>query len=142
MRLGSFVLLGFALGVILYLMGSGPLVNVFEQQKGTDLLSFVSSDCAHNGNTDISASACRDNKTLIGLFLGFLTLAGIATALLTGFSAIYYLPIIFLVSVFTFFIFPFDFILSAPSPLNYILVAFFNIVMVLAGLSFIRGGNA
>lgn len=142
MRLGSFVMLGFALGVVLYLMGSGPLINVFEQQNGKTILTFGNSNCAHNGNSNLQDPSCSDNKTLMGLFLGFLGLSVVLIGFTTGFSAIYYLPIVFLISVFTFFIFPFDFILQAPAPLNYILIAFFNIVMVLAGLSFIRGGNA
>jgi hypothetical protein len=118
------------------------LINVFEQEKGVTILSFANSDCAHNGSTNLADPACSDNKTLLGLFLGFMTIALIFIGFITGFSAIYYLPIVFLISVFTFFIFPFDFILSAPAPLSYILVALTNIFMVMSGLSFIRGGNA
>ena len=131
MRLGALVLLWFGVGLVLYFMGSAPLINIF-QIHGKDILLIAGCE-----GGDLF---CTSNATVIGAILLSIVLAGGLAALFGGFSAMYVIPIIILVGVLNFFIFPLDFLMHAPDFIQFPLIALNNILTALAVTNFIRGG--
>lgn len=137
MRLSAYLILLFSVGLILYFMGYAPIINIFNA-KGASPLSI---SCP---NTDKYCQ--QNNATNTGVVLGASILAILgATALgslIIGYSAIFIIPIVLLIGLLNFFVFPLNFMMdpSFPDIIKYPVLAFFNILTVLAVLNFVRGG--
>ncbi len=129
MRYSTYMLLLFSISLVLYYFGYGPVVNIFSEHDQP-----ISIGCPEGD------PYCTDQSTVIGAI--FLVLLGAAAlvALVTNFSAMYVIPILLLMATLNFFIFPLNFIYSAPDLLKVPLFTFFNVITVLAVLDFIRGG--
>jgi hypothetical protein len=72
-----------------------------------------------------------------------IAIAGFAVSLLTGFGAMYIMPLLMLLAFLNYVVFPISFIADPllPAYVKYPLFAFFNIIGILAYVSFIRGGT-
>ena len=132
MRLTAYAFLIFFLSATFYLMGfTSPLMDMYNQQQGQpisipDLLSKM-------------ITAILTEEGLIQL--GVVATAAVVVTLLTGFGAIYIFPILFLLVVLNYIIFPLSFVFDASMPdiLKILLVAFFNMLTVLFIMNFVRG---
>jgi hypothetical protein len=132
MRFTAYIIFVFSVSLVLYFLGYGPIVNVFNSRGG----SILNIDCPEG------TPFCTDNNVILGAIFSVVLLAvGALILLITGFSAMYIIPAVILIAVLNFLIFPFDFIFSAPTYISVPIVAFFNIISVLAVLNFIRGGT-
>lgn len=130
MRFVAYVIMLFSFSVILYYMGYGPIITIFEE-KGAAPLSI---SCPA-GNP-----FCTDTTVVIGAMIFIILSAGILVTLVSGFSSFYIVPLLLLIAVLNFVIFPFNFIMSAPTELAVPVMVFMNILTVLAVLNFVRGG--
>ncbi len=103
MRFVAYVIMLFSFSVILYYMGYGPIITIFEE-KGAAPLSI---SCPA-GNP-----FCTDTTVVIGAMIFIILSAGILVTLVSGFSSFYIVPLLLLIAVLNFVIFPFNFIVSS-----------------------------
>lgn len=75
--------------------------------------------------------------------LGISALAALALTFLSGFGAIYIIPIFIIIVVLNLFTFPLSTIIVASTPdiIKIPLLLFFNILLLLTAITFIRGGD-
>jgi hypothetical protein len=142
MRLEAYVILTFSIGLVLYLLGyqSIGIMMLFGQQGG----GFLDFGTILNVMTSSILNGGSGTGPLAVIGLGLVAAA--ATALILGFSALFIIPIVMLIALLNFLVFPFSFLITAPNdPIAsafYIpFVVFMNILCVLALASFVRGGN-
>jgi hypothetical protein len=125
-----------------YFLGFGPIVQILDE-KGNVALKLVCD--TPNPESIEEALLCEDPNVVLGSALAWILLAGGLAALITGFSAIYVIPIILLLAFLNFFIFPLGFVFGGtdvvPDILKTPIIAFFNVLTVLAVTNFIRGGG-
>jgi len=145
MRFTAYIILLFMISLSFYFLGFGPMVTLFDE-KGNLGLRIVCDAPTPDSETAIQdALLCDDPNVVLGSAFAWILLAGAFAALMTGFAAIYFIPILLLLAFLNFFIFPLDFIFSGsgvmPDLLKVPLIAFFNVLMVLAIANFIRGGG-
>lgn len=130
MRFVAYVILLFSISLVLYYMGYGPIVSIFGT-RGAEPLSI---SCPQD---DVF---CTDTTVVIGAMIFIILSAGVLVTLVSGFSSFYIVPLLLLIAVLNFVVFPFNFIMSAPSSLAVPVMVFMNILTVLAVLNFVRGG--
>lgn len=75
--------------------------------------------------------------------LGISALAALALTFLSGFGAIYIIPIFIIIVVLNLFAFPLSTIITASTPdiIKVPLLLFFNMLLLLTAITFIRGGD-
>ncbi|MDD3906561.1 MAG: hypothetical protein PHS46_08610 [Candidatus Omnitrophica bacterium] len=135
MRLGAYILLMFSITVVFYMMGynSVALNALYAAQSGDtfDIATFL-------GHLAEGALAPQN---AIGTVLALI--AGAAATLIAGYAAIYIIPLAFLLMFLNLVVYPFSFVLdpAMPDMIKVPLVVFFNLLSIMAVLSFIRGGN-
>jgi hypothetical protein len=136
MRLTNYVMLWFAITVVFYFLGYPPAI-----------LGFLSATYSTDGYLSL-------DKLLISLFnsittdaglaaLGISALAALALTFLSGFGAIYIIPIFIIIVVFNVLVFPVSMIITPDIPdiVRLPLLLFFNILLLLTAITFIRGGD-
>lgn len=138
MRFFGYVILLFSISAFLYLMGYGPIYKYFGQDPGDT--SHSDRGTPYKVACPASNIFCTDTTILIGVMIAAVLGAGALVALGGGFAAFYIVPLILLIALLNFVIFPFDFVFMLPAPLSVILVVLLNILTVFALLSFTRGG--
>lgn len=149
MRLATYVILLFALSVVFYFLGyQSPLMQLLSNQGCSEAqiaaaeASGESLDCNLNPATFLQtlASNMVSDNALAGL-LGIAVIG--AVALLTGFGAIYIIPLMMLLAFLNFVVFPISFIFDPmlPALIKYPIIVFFNIITILAIVSFTRGNT-
>lgn len=116
-------------------MGYQPIISVMSE-KGSSILNIA---CTGE-STPLEVLQCQDQHVVVGATMFWLLLAGVLATLLTGFSAMYVIPIIILIAVLEFFMFPLSFLFSLPDLLLHPILAFFNIITALSVINFVRGG--
>ena len=143
MRLSAYVMLLFSISLVFYMMGNQPIMlKMFDSQGNSTLgTTPVSPEEVRDGDPPLDG----DGTSILGLILlalGGLTVLGIITGQIGGFAAIYIIPFILLFMLMNFFVFPLDFIMAEDVPefIKYPIAVFFNLLLILAVLSFIRGG--
>jgi len=129
MRWGAFVLLLLSISLTLYFVGYRPIINVIED-KGESPLSIA---------CETEDAFCDNQEVILGAIFLTLTAAAGLTALVLGYSAIYIIPILLLMALLSFFIYPLDFLMGAPDIIRYPVLAVFNVLSVLAVMDFVRG---
>ncbi len=141
MRFGAYVMLMFCISLVFYIIGyrSIALMTLYNNQAAVsnadgsiDYLRFVGV---------IVTSAITPQNALGLVVVG---IAAAATTLLLGFAAIYIIPIAMLLLVMNYLLYPFSFVFdpSMPDIVKIPLYVFFNLMTMLAVMSFARGGNA
>lgn len=130
MRLTGYILLLFSISLVLYYLGYGPIINIFTE-RGAQPLSIT----CETGET-----FCTDSTVVLGAIIAVTLGASVLVTLVAGFSAIYIVPLLLLIALLNFVMFPFDFIMSAPEAISIPILTLFNILTVLAVLNFVRGG--
>jgi hypothetical protein len=116
------------------------MMMLFNQQ-GNGFLDF-------NSILNIITSSILNGASGTGplAVIGLGLVASAATAMILGFSALFVIPIVMLIALLNFLVFPLSFLVTAPndpvaSAFYVPFVVFMNILCVLALASFIRGGN-
>lgn len=136
MRFSGYVLLLFSISLVFYLMGfkSVLLVTLFDNQGGDAF--------EPQGFLGKVAEGTLAPQNAIAL-LGIGVVATLAVSLVAGYAAIYIIPMAILIMILNFVVYPFSFIIDPATPdiIKFPLVVFFNILSILALLSFIRGGD-
>lgn len=135
MRLGAYVFLLFSLSVMCYLFGYPSILLFMYNNNGEanqDLPSLIS---------NMAAAFLNPSNGLALLAVAGLAVSVLAAFLGGGYIAIYLVPMIILVFILNFVIFPLSFIFDSalPTTIKVILVSFFNLLTILAGTSFVRG---
>lgn len=142
MKWSHYVFLMTGLSLMLYLMGYTPVVNLFEDKADPLQLVKTNADDSINFDGTINPDEETDNNILMAaLFIGVLSIIGISISFLTGFGATYVLPMVILMAVLNFFIFPINFLFTDATPdiIRIPAVVILNILLVLAVLDFTRG---
>lgn len=134
MRLSNYIMLMFAITVMFYFLGYPTLlVNFLLPNQGgfLDLSTLLRS--LFDSITTPSGLAA----------LGISVAAAAVLTFLSGFGAIYIIPLFILIAIANFFLFPISFLLSQslPAPAELVLQVFFNVIQILAVIDFIRGGS-
>jgi hypothetical protein len=136
MRLTNYIMLWLAIVLVFYFLGYPPgIINVL--------------------NTSYTAGGYLDIKTMLtGFFDSIATPAGISAlginaaaavilTFLAGFGAIYIIPIFIFIVVVNIFAFPVSSIIVSTTPdiIKIPLLLFFNVLLLLTAITFIRGGD-
>jgi len=129
-------MLWLAIVIVFYFLGYPP-----------GIINVISSSYTSGGVLDIKL-------TLIALFnsiastdglaaLGISAVAALALTFLSGFGAIYIIPIFIIIVVFNVFAFPVSSIITSATPdiVRIPLLLFFNVLLLLTAITFIRGGD-
>jgi len=80
----------------------------------------------------------------MSVLIGMTLVAGTVGALFGGFGSMYIIPMIILAAILNWFVFPLGFIVGTgvlPDFLSVPLVVVFNVLMILAVVTFVRGGG-
>lgn len=136
MHLTNYIMFWFAITVVFYFLGYPPAI-----------LGFMNAAYTDNGYLDMGA-------TLIAIFnsittdaglaaLGISAAAALALTFLSGFGAIYIIPIFILIVIVNIFAFPIGTIITPDIPIivRIPLLLFFNVLFMLTAITFIRGGD-
>jgi hypothetical protein len=136
MRLTNYIMLWVAIVIVFFFLGYPP-----------NIISVISSSYTSGGVLDIKSvltSLFNSITTDAGLAaLGISALAALALTFLSGFGAIYIIPIFIIIVVFNIFTFPISTIITATTPdiVKIPLLLFFNVLLLLTAITFIRGGD-
>lgn len=134
MRFAAYVVLLFSISVMLWMFGyPSTIMYLYEQsaEEATDPASLIYSMASNLLNSEAGI-----------VLLGLTGLAVVlATFLSGGFIAMFIVPMIIMMAVLNFLVFPLSFLFDAALPLEIrvIGIVFFNMLTVLATLSFVRG---
>jgi len=147
MRLGFYIMILFSLSLVFYFLGyQSPLLQTLNNQGCTQAeidaaeASGESLNCALSVESFVRVLA--SNMTSDNALAAILGIAVIgAAALLTGFGAIYIIPLMMLLAFLNFVVFPISFIFdpALPAIIKFPFVVFFNLLTILAIVSFTRG---
>jgi hypothetical protein len=146
MRFSGFVFLTISFSLILYMMGYGPIVPLFENGNGGQFLSsannsVVATQCLNSTGgigCDGNSGQSGGETSLTTILIGGLIIGSAAFVLLfANFSAIYIIPLIILGLILNFFILPWSFIIGTPFEIPGMVI--FNIITFLAFINFVRG---
>lgn len=137
MRLTAYVMLLFSITAVLYFIGYNNLTTTLlaqgtNPQQSNDIITSLTANITNEANA----------RAVLGV--GAIVGVGIILTLLTGgFASMYLIPMIFMMCILNFIVFPLNFLLDATLPieLRYLLVVFFNLLTVLSTLSFVRSGQ-
>jgi hypothetical protein len=133
MRFEAYVIFMLCIAAVFYMIGlDEPLVTLYDSQDG----QFVKLNSPDDSDGD------NFFNILIYGIAGSVAIAAVAIALITGYSAMFIIPLIMVFLILNFFVFPFSSVLGIagmPEVVGYLLVVFFNGITVLALMSFIRG---
>jgi hypothetical protein len=157
MRLTAYVLLLFSISVSLYFVGYTNMLTYCTPENtvnGTYTPSKCYGKTTDGGSLEMSdvIGSATANFLNDGLAWGALAIVGAVIAnvvsggaisnLLTGFGAIYVIPILMLLAVLAYVVYPLSFIFDASLPffIKGLLTTFFGVITVLSSLSFVRGG--
>lgn len=136
----------FAISAILYMMGQNSILGQIYAQQGSGALS--ASDTSATSINPLNILTIWQNTgavfDVIMVFLVVLIGAGVITQAL-GFGSFYIFPAIIFFAVMNFIIFPFSFIIDPsidmPDILKIPIIVLFNIMLVMAIMSFVRGSD-
>ena len=130
MRFAAYMIFLFSISTVLYFMGYQP-VAVDYISKGSQPYKITCPD---------TNPTCQDPTVILGAMFAVLVLAAALITLITGYSAIYVIPIFLVLAVINFFLLPLNFLMTIEEPLiKYPVMGLFNILTVLAILNFVRG---
>lgn len=147
MRLETYIMLMFSISIVFYFLGyTSPLMMVLNNQGCTQ----AQIDAAAIAGTSLSCSitpssfltVLASNMTSDNAIAALLGIAVIGAAvLLSGFGAIYIIPLMMLLAFMNYVVFPISFIFDPllPAIIKYPLIVFFNLLMILSIISFTRG---
>ena len=152
MRLETYIMLMFSISIVFYFLGyQSPLLMVLTNQGCTQ----AQIDAAEIAGTSLSCSITPasfltvlasnmtiDNMTSDNAIAALLAIAVTGAAvLLSGFGAIYIIPLMMLLAFMNYVVFPISFIFDPllPAIIKYPLIVFFNLLMILSIISFTRG---
>jgi hypothetical protein len=136
MRLTNYIVFWTCVSIVFYFLGYPPAI-----------LNVLSAPFTPNGYLDLSKlllSMFDSITTSSGLAaLGISALAALALTFLSGFGAIYIIPLFILIAVINVFVFPISFIVTPdlPAIIFLPLTLFFNVMLLLTAITFIRGGD-
>lgn len=136
MRLTNYIMLWVAIVVVFYFLGYPP-----------GIINIISTSYTSGGVLDIKTlltALFNSITTDAGLSaLGISALAALALTFLSGFGAIYIIPIFIIIVIFNVLAFPISSIITASTPdiIRIPLLLFFNVLLLLTGITFIRGGD-
>lgn len=140
MRLWTYTIIMFAISAVLYMMGYSSILG----SMGSSIL-IASSNTATSVNPLSILTMWNNDGSVFDIIMVFLVVligAGVITQSL-GFGSFYIFPAIIFFAVMNFIVFPFSFILDPnvdmPVILKIPIIALFNIMLVMAIISFIRG---
>lgn len=132
MRFYAYVILMFAIALVFYLMGYQPVLFYVFQNQGSGFMNAQ----------DVLMSFARMFTSEQGLtYLLALAVVGVVATLTGSFAALYIIPLLMLVAILNFLIFPFSFVFdpALPEIIKVPVVVFFNLITILALSTFIRG---
>jgi hypothetical protein len=147
MRLETYIMLLFSITIVFYFLGyQSPLMQVLTNQGCTQAqidaaaLAGTSLNCSITPAsflTVLASNMTSDNA--IAALLGIAVIG--AAVLLSGFGAIYIIPLMMLLAFMNYVVFPISFIFDPllPAIIKYPLIVFFNLLMILSIVSFTRG---
>lgn len=131
MRFGAYIILLLSISFPLYYFGFS---NVGFTELGLTPLPIGCAD----GDIYCNDPANRDGSNVLGIMIAVVAGASILVGLISGYSAIYIVPILILIAILNFFVFPLNFLYNYPE-LTVPALAVFNVLTVLASTDFIKG---
>jgi len=143
MRFTAYVMLMICLSLVLFFMGGSPLVHIYNSEAGANG-EFVQI----NNPCDIDDTEC--NQQYEGALLqsfGSVIAAGalgVVLSLILGYSAMYVIPLVMILVILNFFVFPVSELFGTLSEFSYLyipIVVIYNVLTVLAIAHFVRGSG-
>lgn len=134
MRFGAYIVLVISMSVVFYFLGYTSIASNLMNKQGDQFLSPQCPTDTPDCNTGVI------DKIIL---LGGVALAGTAIAsLIGGFGVLYIIPMLILMAILEYFIFPFSFIIdnSLDPMIGTPLILFLNMFTILSIVNFIRGG--
>lgn len=130
MRFSAYILLIFCISMSLYFIGYDNIISHFQEKGHSPIILNCQEDDPF----------CNDNTVIIGSIIATIGLATAIATLVSGYSAIYILPIILLLGILNFVVFPLDFLMSIEDPLiRFPVLGLFNLLLIISFLDFVRG---
>lgn len=142
MRLSMYVSILFSITLIFYLGGFSPI--------GIQLLSMTSQG-THGGIQKVASpgdlldtvNPLSESKDILTMMMFTIIVSAGVMSFILGFSAIYIIPLLILFSILNFFVFPLSAVLDMTMPveIRVIIIFLYNVITIMACVTFIRGGN-
>lgn len=144
MRLSTYLALLFSISLVFYLMGF-PTVASMVEAKGGDPLSIMGVGDSDDVINDISTNSGSSQNTILGVIFGGTVFIAVGIlSLILGFSAIYIIPLLILIGMLNYFVFPIGIIFASaemPEVLSVSILFFYNFITVMAIITFVRGNS-
>jgi len=144
MRLSTYLALLFSISLVFYLMGF-PTVASMVEAKGGDPLTIMGVGDSDDVINDISTNSGSSQNTILGVIFGGTVFIAVGIlSLILGFSAIYIIPLLILIGMLNYFVFPIGIIFASaemPEILSVSILFFYNFITVMAIITFVRGNS-
>jgi len=146
MRWVAFVILMISIVIVFRYLGDQSIYDLMIS-KGSNNVQLVNCDLGTAAVDPVQFfnGVCNKQGTILAGMLVILAAASLALRAITGFAAIYLVPLVFLLIFLNFFVFPVGIILGTdsattiPVDISLTLRLIFNALYVLAIISFVRG---
>jgi hypothetical protein len=144
MRLSTYLALLFSISLVFYLMGF-PTVASIVAESGSSPLSIMGVGDSDEVINDISTNSGSSQNTILGVIFGGTVFIAVGIlSLILGFSAIYIIPLLILIGMLNYFVFPIGIIFASaemPEVLSVSILFFYNFITVMAIITFVRGNS-
>lgn len=142
MKLGAYAIFMFSVALSFYFLGFQPILLVMTEGQDGHNNGVIKLNCPSD---DPNCASGENNNAFLFTVATMISVGifGIALGLITGYSAMYIIPIIMLTVAIQYFILPFGtlFNLIENETIRTPVIFFFNMITVLAVIHFVRGGG-
>jgi len=122
-----------------------PTVASMVEAKGGDPLTIMGVGDSDDVINDISTNSGSSQNTILGVIFGGTVFIAVGIlSLILGFSAIYIIPLLILIGMLNYFVFPIGIIFASaemPEILSVSILFFYNFITVMAIITFVRGNS-
>ena len=143
MRLSMYLSILFSITMVFYVMGFSAVGTDF-LLKNQVPLNIVGGGNSTDVTNDVYYNAGTSEGSILGIIIGGFIVTGVIFAvLILGASSTYIIPLLILMAILNFFVFPINMILDPmmPEMLKYIIIGLYNLMTIMAVVTFIRGSN-
>jgi len=143
MRLTAYLVLMLCISITFYWLGYSSAYSALKLTYDQQTALTGGSAMDIGAIITFIATQATSNPAM-SVLIGMTLVAGTVGALFGGFGSMYIIPMIILAAILNWFVFPLGFIVGTgvlPDFLSVPLVVVFNVLMILAVVTFVRGGG-
>ena len=144
MRLSTYLALLFSISLVFFLMGFPSVAQQVEANGGNPLTIMGVGNSSDVVN-DIRNNSGSSEGSIMGVIFGATVFMAVGIlSFILGFSAIYIIPLLILIGMLNYFVFPIGMIFSSaqiPEVLSVSILFFYNFITVMAIVTFVRGNS-